>query len=131
MTLMSKEKYKCVMTTVGGDAQAVAMAEAIVRGRLAACVQFWPIRSAYGWKGRVESGHEMILLCKTRASRVNALQGFIRIHHPYEVPEIVVTPIETGSPSYLAWITAETSEPPLTFSASATRKRSSRSNGKS
>ena len=110
---MSKEKYKCVMTTVAGETQAVAMAEAIVRGRLAACVQFWPIRSTYWWKGKVESGNEFILLCKTRASLVRALQRHIRTHHMYEVPEIVVIPIETGLPSYLAWITAETSEPPL------------------
>ncbi len=128
---MSREKYKCVMTTVAGDAQAVAMAEAIVRGRLAACVQFWPIRSVYWWKGKVESGHELILLCKTRASLVRPLQQYIRIHHLYEIPEIVVIPIETGFPSYLAWIMAETSEPPLTFSPSATRKRGSRSDGKS
>jgi len=128
---MRKVSYKVVTTTLSGKTQTVKLANAIVWSRLAACVQFWPIRSAYWWKGKVQTGSEFILVCKTSASRVSALQRYIKTHHPYEVPEIVVTPIETGSPPYLAWITTETSEPPLTFTASATRKRSSRSDGKS
>jgi periplasmic divalent cation tolerance protein len=33
----------------------------------------------------------------------------IKANHSYDVPEVVVTPIETGDPDYLGWITAETS----------------------
>jgi len=128
---MRKISYKGITTTLRGKSQTAKLAGAIVRSRLAACVQFWPIQSTYWWKSRVQTGSEFILVCKTRALRVTALQRFIKSHHPYKVPEIVVTPIETGFPPYLAWISKETSEPPLTFTASPTRKRSSRSDGKS
>ena len=127
---MPKAVYRCVTTTVCGKAPSTKLADAIVRAKLAACVQFWPIRSIYRWKGRIESGSEYILVCKTTLTRVTALQKFIKAHHDYEVPEIIVTPITGGHPDYLEWITKETSEAPLTFPPSPTRKSSSRSDGK-
>jgi len=33
---------------------------------------------------------------------------YIAAHHPYDTPEIIVTPITGGSTSYLAWLAAET-----------------------
>ena len=122
--------HTVVTTTVEGETQAVALADAIVGARLAACVQFWPIRSTYWWKGRIEWGGEFLLACKTPAKRVAALFAFIKVHHSYEVPEIVATPIVAGHRAYLAWITRETSQPRLTFDPPATRKRSSRRRGK-
>ncbi len=128
---MERAEFKIITTTVGNKMQAAALADAIVRARLAACVQFWPIQSTYWWKGRRETGRELILSCKTTSRRVIALIAFIKAQHSYEVPEIVVTPIETGHPAYLGWIKRETLQPRLTFPAAATRKRSSRKDGKS
>jgi periplasmic divalent cation tolerance protein len=105
---MSASGYRIVWTTLGREAEAAALADAIVRARLAACVQTLPIRSTYWWQGKVESGRERLLLCKTRTTLVARLQSFIRERHPYEVPEIVVTPILGGSPAYLAWLRQET-----------------------
>jgi periplasmic divalent cation tolerance protein len=33
--------------------------------------------------------------------------GAIRSAHPYETPEIVVTPVTGGDPDYLAWVADE------------------------
>ena len=46
---------------------------------------------------------------KTREDLYAPLEQAIRELHPYETPAIVATPIVAGSPSYLAWIEAETS----------------------
>jgi periplasmic divalent cation tolerance protein len=116
-----------VTTTVGTEKEAVRLANAIVRERLAACVQFWPIRSTYHWRGKIEAGAEIRLSCKTRPTLVPALIQYIRAHHSYELPEIIATPIPGGLPEYLAWIQAETAQPRLTFPPPATRKRTSRS----
>lgn len=101
------------------------MAADIVGTGVAACVQFWSIQSTYRWKGKVESGREFRLSCKTPAARVPALIRFIRTHHPYEVPEIIATAIKDGHPAYLEWIMQETSQPRLTFPTPTTRKRAS------
>ena len=107
---MSGADYSIVTTTVATSAQATKLAGRIVAARLAACVQYWPVRSVYRWKGKIESGGEMLLSCKTRTTRIRALQAFIRAHHDYETPEIVVTAITGGHAPYLRWLTRETQE---------------------
>lgn len=107
---MEDHTYLIVTTTVAEEKLAVKLAELITAARLAACVQFWPIRSVYWWQGKMEANGEFILQCKTRAPLASALQEFIRSHHPYEVPEIIVTPIIQGHPPYLNWIEQETTD---------------------
>lgn len=120
-----------VTTTVGSEADAVRIAQALVGKRLAACVQFWPIRSTYHWQGTIESATEFRLSFKTRPTLVPELIRVIRSLHSYELPEIIATPIAGGLPPYLDWIRAETAGARLTIRPPATRKRPSRSGRKS
>jgi periplasmic divalent cation tolerance protein len=126
LAIMPIPKVSEITTTVATEKDAIKMADAIVGSGLAACVQFWPIRSVYRWRGKIESGREFRLSCKTRATRVSALIEFIRVHHSYEVPEVMATTIEGGLPAYLKWIDQETRRSRLTFSPPPTRKRVSR-----
>ena len=41
---------------------------------------------------------------KTTPDRVTALVDQLRANHPYEVPEILVTRVESGNPDYAAWV---------------------------
>ena len=96
-----------VQSTLADEAGADALAKAIVERRLAACVQRLPVRSTYRWKGTVESSDEILLLAKTSTDRAQQLVSFIRDQHGYELPEIVVTPVEGGLEAYLAWVAEE------------------------
>lgn len=107
-SMSRKSRFVTLTTTIDSPAKARALARQIVRSRLAACVQSMPIHSVYWWKKSVESAGETLLVAKTRASRASALIAFIQERHPYEVPEIVVTPIIGGSRDYLTWIEKET-----------------------
>ena len=90
--------------------RAPALARALVRRRLAACVNLVPgVRSVYRWKGRVEEARETLLVAKTTAARVPALLAAIAELHPYEVPEGIALPVVAGLAPYLRWIAAETS----------------------
>jgi periplasmic divalent cation tolerance protein len=106
-----KAKYVIVNTTVATEKAARALARQVVAGRLAACVQYLPIRSIYRGKGSVESASECLLLAKTRATLARGLVRFIRKRHAYEVPEILVTSVKGGLADYLSWISAETANP--------------------
>lgn len=97
-----------ITTTVATARQAQRLATAMVTARLAACVQRLPIRSTYRWQGKLERADEHLLMIKTSATRTKALIAFIRQHHPYDLPEILVTPVSGGLPAYLAWVTKET-----------------------
>jgi periplasmic divalent cation tolerance protein len=84
---------------------ALAMAEALVGERLAACVNRLPgVVSTYRWQGAVTSDTETLLLIKTTAGRFEALKARLLQLHPYELPELLAVPVERGHPAYLDWV---------------------------
>lgn len=99
-----------VLTTVGADFDARALAHTLVEARLAACVNIIDrIHSVYRWEGRVADDGEQLLLIKTTDARVDALREELFRLHPYDVPEFVVLPIESVSEAYGSWLLGSTS----------------------
>jgi periplasmic divalent cation tolerance protein len=92
-------------------AEADRIAEALVRDRLAACVNILgPIRSVYHWQGAVERADEIAMIVKSRAELFEALAARVRALHSYDIPAIVAWPIIAGDAAYLDWIRAETAQ---------------------
>jgi periplasmic divalent cation tolerance protein len=96
------------MTTTASEAEAEAIAAALLADDLAACVQIAAIRSRYVWKGEVQREPEQLLLIKTRAALFEIVRGKIRTLHSYETPEIVALPIVAGDADYLSWMAGVT-----------------------
>ncbi len=102
-----------ITTLVGSRSTADQIAARLVELRLAACVQvLGPVGSTYRWQGRLEQSEEWMCVIKTTAQRYAAVEQAVRQGHGYELPEILATPIVAGSPEYLAWVRAETTQPP-------------------
>ena len=100
--------YIQVLTTVPSREAAQMIADTLLHGRLAACVQIvGPIESRYWWQGKIEAAEEWQCLAKSRLNLYARLEEAIRANHPYEVPEIIVTRIETGNAAYLDWLQSE------------------------
>jgi periplasmic divalent cation tolerance protein len=98
-----------VITNVPDRAAADKLADALVAGGLAACVNILaPCRSVYRWEGEVKHDEEFPLLIKTTRERYAALEQAIRAGHPYELPEIIAVPVERGLPAYLEWVAGQT-----------------------
>jgi len=95
---------RVVMTTVESLKQAEELSDKILVRKLASCVSMFPITSKYWWKGDIERAEEILLLIKTHQERVQELLNFLRAEHPYEVPEILVIPIEISGEDYLRWV---------------------------
>lgn len=94
-----------VLTTVGPDFDAAALARTLVEQRLAACVNIVErIRSIYRWENNVSDDAEQLLIIKTADARVDALREELLRRHPYDVPEFVVMPIAGTSDAYGAWL---------------------------
>lgn len=106
---MADTGFRVLLVTVPDAASGVAIADALVAERLAACVnRVDGIHSTYRWEGKIERGPESLLIIKMRASRVADVIARVRALHPYTVPEIIALPIEDGNPTYLEWLGAET-----------------------
>jgi periplasmic divalent cation tolerance protein len=100
-----------ILTNCPDEATANTIALALVESKLAACVNILPaVQSIYRWQGVVESATEITLFIKSTASNYPALEAAICERHPYEVPEIIVLPIQAGLPAYLNWVAAETAK---------------------
>ncbi len=94
-----------ILTTAGSEAEASGIARTLVERRLAACVNVIPrVQSTHRWKGEVRTEAEWLLVVKTSRDRFEAVREAIRSLHSYEVPEIVMLPVEAGDAEYLAWI---------------------------
>jgi periplasmic divalent cation tolerance protein len=101
-------KYSLVYVTAGSKEEAEKIGAALVEERLAACVNIYPIKSIYRWKGKVEKAEEVAILVKTRTDLVDKLITKLEGLHSYEVPDIVALPITKGYPRYLDWISEST-----------------------
>jgi len=98
-------KYLQITTTVPKLNDAKQISDRILNKKLASCVQIiGPIKSIYWWKNKIEKKEEWLCIIKTRKKLFKIIEKFIKNIHPYEVPEIIATPIINGSIEYFNWI---------------------------
>lgn len=94
-----------VLVTAPNSEEASRIADALVGGRLAACVNIvGGIESVYRWEGKVARDSEVLMIIKTTDDRYAELEAQVRALHSYTTPEVIAVRIERGSESYLNWL---------------------------
>lgn len=102
----SAKSYSIVLVTAPDLKIARRLARAALTRRLIACANLIPkLESHYWWKGKIETGSEVLMVLKTRSLKLAALEKLILTEHPYDTAEFLVLPIRRGSQRYLDWIT--------------------------
>jgi periplasmic divalent cation tolerance protein len=103
---MMKEADKIVvLITTSSEEEARKIAELLVEGKKAACVNIVPgVDSVFWWEDKLDSARESLLLVKTKASLFPEIVELVKRMHSYEVPEIIALPIIAGSEDYLKWL---------------------------
>ena len=102
----SMTEFIQITTTTGKRQDAEQIAAELVSRRLAGCVQVsGPIVSTFRWQGKVETAEEWMCVDQNEpcAAWPRFRSCFEEIH-PYEVPEVIATPIVDGSEAYLKWL---------------------------
>jgi periplasmic divalent cation tolerance protein len=100
-------KFFIVLVTAPDLKTARALAKAALSARLIACANLIPkIESHYRWRGKIESGAEVLLILKTQKSKLAALEKLVLAKHPYDTPEFLVLPLSVGNKKYLDWLSA-------------------------
>jgi periplasmic divalent cation tolerance protein len=99
-----KPKALLVLVTAPDPRTARKLARAALRARLIACANLVPkVESHYWWRGKIETGSEVLMLLKTFSSRLGELEKLVVKLHPYDTPEFVVLPITRANKRYLEW----------------------------
>jgi periplasmic divalent cation tolerance protein len=93
------------LSTIDSAETAKTLADALVGEGLVACVNVVPgVTSVYRWQGEICHDSEWLLVMKTVSSRSEALDRRLRELHPYDVPELILLPIDGGAQAYLDWL---------------------------
>jgi len=101
----SGRKFAVALVTAPDMKTARRLARSALAARLIACANLAPrIESHYWWQGKIERGAEVLMVLKTTAARLGALEKLIVAKHPYDTPEFIVLPVNRGNKRYLAWL---------------------------
>ena len=107
--MRSPEKLCWVYMTAGSIEEAKSIGQILVGQNLAACVNlFENMTSIYNWEDKLEEGHEVVMIAKTRRALMAELIETVKSHHSYDIPCILELPIQGGNPDFLNWIERET-----------------------
>lgn len=79
----------------------------LVKKRLAACCNLFPVESIYQWKGKIAGNREMVLIVKTLKKNFKKVEKEVKKLHSYKVPCILEIPIARGNARYLDWLKRE------------------------
>ena len=98
-------KCSVVLVTAPDLKTARKLAKAALGARLIACANLVPkIESHYWWQGKMESSSEVLMILKTTAARLDALEKLIIARHPYDTAEFIALPLTAGAKRYLDWL---------------------------
>ncbi len=78
----------------------------LLKKRLAACINIFPITSAYLWKGKIARGKEWILVVKSIVGKEKAVEKEVEKVHPYTVPCIIAFKPNVNK-KYEKWLKSE------------------------
>ncbi len=107
LRVKSAAAFAVVLVTAPDLPVARRLALGALRAKLIACANLVPkIESHYWWQGKIASGTEVLLVCKTAKRQLSAFEKYILENHPYDTPEFIVLPLAQGTVRYLDWISA-------------------------
>ena len=93
-----------VYTTAPDEASSEQIAKECVEAKLAACCNFWPVRTIYSWEGKTKDDTEHIIFLKTSKEKFDELEKYIVKNHPYSMPAIVSIPRDDAHEPYRDWV---------------------------
>ena len=94
-----------IFITCANKNEAKKIAAGLISAKLAACVNIVKgLDSLFWWKNKVDRAREVLLIVKSRKTKLARIIKKVRSWHSYSTPEIIALPIIGGDKDYLKWI---------------------------
>ncbi len=103
---MAIKKMILIYITSKDKKEAKRIATHLLKKRLIACVNMFPISSMYRWKGKLKKDGEVVLIGKTNESRFGAIKKEVKKMHSYKTPCILKIGAEANE-EFFGWMRAE------------------------
>jgi periplasmic divalent cation tolerance protein len=104
---MGIEKIIKVYIPCPSSKEAEKVAMHLLRKRLIACANIFPIKSMYWWKGNIENTSEYVVLAAARKQDYQTIVTETKKIHPYDVPLIGMFGMNANM-EYEKWLIKET-----------------------
>lgn len=96
-----------IYVTYSNKKEANRIISHLLRKRLIACANLFPIKSYYLWKSKIGHSKEIVSLLKTRRENWQKIKAEIKKLHSYETPCIAKINAKANS-EFESWINSET-----------------------
>lgn len=102
---MESVQARIAFVTAPDPELAESLVRTLVEERIVACGNVLSgVTSIYRWEGGIERTGETLIILKTTASAGPRLVRRVAELHPYECPEVLIVPVESGYLPYLEWV---------------------------
>lgn len=95
-----------IYVTCANKKEAEKISLHLLKKRLIACANIFPINSVYRWKGEIEKSKEYALLAKSKEKNFKKIKSEVERLHSYETPVIEKIKIDVNAKTK-KWIEKE------------------------
>ena len=92
-----------IYVTCKDQKEAKKIAAYLLKKKLIACANFFPINSMYWWKGKIQDDKEFLLLAKTTKKNASKVKKEVKKIHSYDVPCILEIDVD-GNKEFIDWV---------------------------
>lgn len=96
-------KFIVIYITHKNIEKAKKLCNYLLKQKLITCVNYFPIESAYWWKGKLENSKEVVSIVKTKKSNWKKVKEVVTKMHSYDIPCIIKIEVEANK-EYANWI---------------------------
>ena len=100
-------KMISVYITCKDKKEAIKISKHLLKKRLIACSNIFPIKSMYWWNKKIVNDNEIVILAKTTNKNYEKIKKEIKKIHSYDIPCILKINIEANK-EYEKWVKKET-----------------------
>jgi len=93
-----------IYSTFPNKKEARRIGERLVKNKLVACVNIFPIESIYLWRNKIIKDKEFVAIIKTKKENFDKVEKFILENHSYDTPCIIEIPLGRITKKYLSWL---------------------------
>lgn len=87
--------YIWIFITVPNKKVASTISSFLLKKKLIACANMFPVSSAYWWKKKIHRHDEVAMILKTLPSKKKQVFSAVKRIHPYELPDLTSFSLST------------------------------------
>jgi periplasmic divalent cation tolerance protein len=95
-----------VYITCKDENEAVKISKVLLKKRLIACSNMFPIRSMYWWDGKIQDDKEYLIVSKTQDKKIGNIRSEVKKVHSYDVP-CIISISANANKEYEDWMAKE------------------------